>query len=126
MSNRFDISDFVSSRQKLKQFEELHWVGTFQDYLDVVLRVHENEGRAARVTIDLPAELPEAEITYLLGQPADDPRVIEREGNALSFDIGPWEIVTLRFPSPEARGQFPFGLPPDEPAGGPSHPRWKS
>jgi len=37
MSDRIDISDFVSSRQKLQHFEELHWTGSFQDYLDVVV-----------------------------------------------------------------------------------------
>jgi serine protein kinase len=37
MSDRIDISDFVSSRQKLQHFEELHWTGAFQEYLDVVV-----------------------------------------------------------------------------------------
>ena len=101
----------------------------FQDYHDVVLRVYENEGRPTRAEVELPAAPREVELVNLLGEPTDDPRAVERDGPRLAFDIAPWEIVTLRFPSPEARGQFPFGLPteePPEPEEPPTHPRWRT
>ena len=99
--------------------------GFFQDYNDVVLRVYENEGRATRAELELPAEPHDVEFVNLLGDPMDDPRPIERNGPRLAFDIEPWEIVTIRFPSPEARGQFPDE--PDEPEPEePRHPRWRT
>ena len=101
----------------------------FQDYQDVVLRVYENEGRETRAEVELPGELPEAELIDLLGQPIDEGRAIQQDGRRLAFDVAPWEIVTLRFPSPEVRGEFPFDLPPEEPPEPeepPTHPRWRT
>ncbi len=37
MSKPIDIREFVSSRQKLDHFEELHWNGSLQEYLDIVV-----------------------------------------------------------------------------------------
>ena len=84
----------------------------FQDYHDRVLRVYENEGRRTTAEIELPAVPHDIEIVNLLGDVVGSPRDIRRDGPRLAFEIAPWEIVTLRFPDPEARGQFPDEPPP--------------
>ena len=90
----------------------------FQDYHDRVLRVYESEGRRTTAEIELPVVPHDVEIVTLLGDAIDDDRSIHRDGSRLAFEIGPWEIVTLRFANPEVRGEFP-----DEPP--PPHPRWR-
>jgi len=34
----FDIQQFISSNYNPKDFSHLHWTGTFQDYVDLVLK----------------------------------------------------------------------------------------
>ena len=36
MSQSREIISLVSSRQDLEQFRKKHWIGTFEDYLDIV------------------------------------------------------------------------------------------
>ena len=75
--------------------------GIFRDDDGVILRLYENEGAATKAKIELPFVPESVEIVNLLNHPIADTRVIELDGTEMVFDIGAWEIVTLRFNVPE-------------------------
>ena len=90
--------------------------GFFQDNQDIILRVYENEGRQATAAIVLPFAPHDGVVADLLGRPLDDERNVGLDDRHLTFEIAPWEIVTVRLREEE---------PPEAPEL-PSHPRWRS
>ena len=86
----------------------------FQDDAETMLRLYENEGQGTTARVQLPFAPSAVEITDLLGRAAADPRRVSLEGGSLSFEIGPWEIVTLRLRSemPDEHDEEPPEPPP--------------
>ena len=87
----------------------------FQDDGEAMLRVYENEGQRTTAHVQLPFVPFAVELTDLLGRAAADSRPIAHEGSSLSFEIGPWEIVTLRLHTEEPDehpGESPEASPP--------------
>ncbi|HDZ45043.1 hypothetical protein LCGC14_0161940 [marine sediment metagenome] len=68
----------------------------FKDRGATMLRIYENQGAAVSARVDLPAAVTSAQICDLLGGPTQDTRTVTVNGNRLEFDLGPWEIVTIR------------------------------
>ena len=60
------------------------------------VRLHDTAGRSGRVAVRLPIRAASCAAVDFNGQPVDSPQV-RLSGRTASFDMSPWEIVTLRF-----------------------------
>ncbi len=60
------------------------------------IRLHDTRGRGGPVEVTLPIRAASCEAVDFNGRPMASPRV-RLEGNIASFEMGAWEIVTLRF-----------------------------
>ncbi len=60
------------------------------------IRLHDTNGTSGPVRVTLPAPARSCEAVDFNGRPMESP-AIRLEGNRASFDLGAWEIVTLRF-----------------------------
>lgn len=68
---------------------------------DVVVRLYEAHGSRARAALIRSFEAADVVVTDLLERPLDTPRVVlSAEGPALTLELRPFELVTLRFPRP--------------------------
>ena len=60
------------------------------------VRLHDTSGRGGPVDVSLPSQAETCEAVDFNGRPMDSPEVRFR-GDRVSFEMGAWEIVTLRF-----------------------------
>ena len=60
------------------------------------VRLHDTLGRGGPVEVSLPIHAETCEAVDFNGRPMDFPKV-RLQGDRVSFEMGAWEIVTLRF-----------------------------
>ncbi|MDP9350536.1 MAG: glycosyl hydrolase-related protein, partial [Chloroflexota bacterium] len=62
----------------------------------LIVRVYEPHGARGRSILQFAGTVKRAEKVNLLEEPLEDAETVEVEGNAVTFNVRPFEVITLR------------------------------